>query len=315
MNRTIFTTNDIKNIMENVFKENTETITLNEDEETMEVDIYSYLNMEFYTYKKDITDSNGTFNGIEYSRNKNYALVETTDEEATISPDIDFVEKTGKVTFLVQESKINALEYYLQKIRNKYIGVPQKVLNNLGDTLNAYLLFGILQYEEPPETSSLGRVIIASIGFKITYLTNALTYSDYDISLSFDNKDYYQIPLNELSMQLIFANDQLAKYSRNDLAGIRNKTCSFVISMSFYDFIKPLTKMINEKFMLFTAIKKNNQEIGVQNINETIYLKIKINDENEYLILCTYDNIQKRMENASYSSTSLTLKGSATNVI
>ncbi len=307
MERTIFTSKDIMNIMENVFKENTETISIESFGETKEVDICSYLDVDFYTYKKDTTVGN--------THSKNFALVEALEEEATISPDIDFVEKTGKITFLMQESKAGVLEYYLQKIRNKYIGVPEKIMNNYGETLNAYLLFGIMQYEEAPETVSSGRSIICSIGFKITYLTNALTYSDYDISLSFDNEKYYQIPINEISMQIIFANDQLAKYSRNDLAGIRNKTCSFVISMSFYDFIRPLTELINEKFMIFTATKKNGQDIGIQNINETIYLKIKINNENEYLILCTYDNIQKRMENASYSSTSLTLKGSATNVI
>ena len=160
MERTIFTSKDIMHIMENVFKENTETISIESFGEVNDVDICSYLDVEFFTYKKDTTISN--------THSKNFALVEAIEEEATISPDIDFVEKTGKITFLMQESKAGVLEYYLQKIRNKYIGVPEKIMNNYGETLNAYLLFGIMQYDEAPETVSSGRIIYCSIGFKIT---------------------------------------------------------------------------------------------------------------------------------------------------
>ena len=52
MERTIFTSKDIMNIMENVFKENTETISIESFGETKQVDICSYLDVDFYTYKK-----------------------------------------------------------------------------------------------------------------------------------------------------------------------------------------------------------------------------------------------------------------------
>jgi len=332
MSKSVFTTQDVKNIIDNAFKEHTELVNIitknYQDQETVEqVDLKEYLNIQFYNFVHNIgiqknqekrdDEYDSWKSSLNMALNRSYALVETTDENATISPDIDFVEKSGQITFIVQERKINQLDYYIQKLRSIYLGQPQKIKNNFGETLNLYLLIGTLQYDSEPQTTGYGKTIECSVGFKITYLTNALTYSDYDISLSFDNSNYMHLPFNELSMQIIFANDALPKYNKSDLAGIRNKTASFVCSVSFYDFLKPVFYEINKRFMSFACNKLNGQDLPAQDINETVYLKIKVNkgdetnDSDEYLFLCTYDNIQKKIENASYSNMSLTLKGSA----
>lgn len=330
MIKSVFTTQDVKDIIDSAFKEHTEQVTIKSGDVEQQVDLQEYLNIQFYTFSQNLgiyhnqEKRNEEFenwrSSLNMALNKSYAVVETTSEDSTISPDIDFVEKSGQITFIVQERKINQLDYYIQRLRSIYLGQPQKIKNNFGETLNLYLLIGTLQYDEEPSNTSYGKTIVCSVGFKVTYLTNALTYSDYDISLSFDNREYYHLPFNELSLQIIFANDSLPRYNKSDLAGVRNKTASFVASVSFYDFLKPIFQEINKRFMSFACNKLNGQDLPAQDINEIVYLKIKVNkgDESdntdEYLFLCTYDSIQKKIENASYSSMSLTLKGSAVDV-
>lgn len=321
MSKSVFTTQNIKDIIDSAFKEHTEQIIIATNDKAETVDLQEYLNIQFYTFSQNLgvqknqekrqDEFDNWYSNLNMALNKSYALVETTSEDSTISPDIDFVEKTGQITFIVQERKINQLDYYIQRLRSIYLGQPQKIKNNFGDTLNLYLLIGTLQYDEEPSNTAYGKTIVCSIGFKITYLTNALTYTDYEVSLSFDNQNYYHLPFNELSLQIIFANDALPRYHKSDLAGVRNKTASFVASISFYDFLKPIFQEINKRFMLFACNKLNGQDLPAQDINELVYLKIGIQNENEYLFLCTYDNIQKKIENASYSNMSLTLKGSA----
>ena len=48
--------------------------------------------------------------------NEAYALVEITDEEVTVSQDIDSSTKTGNITFLIQTDKVKNLDYYVSKL-------------------------------------------------------------------------------------------------------------------------------------------------------------------------------------------------------
>ncbi len=312
MNRTILTTENVRDIIKNAFVKNDEEFKYVENSEEKSSSIVKFLNIKFYSFKNNyVKDEENKTIGVK--PNNSFALVEVNDEEATISPDIDFVEKSGTITFVIQESKIELLDYYMQKLRNTYLGQPEKIENNFGETLNTYLLFGILQYDNEPDDDQFGSSIKCSVGFKLTYLTNALTYSDYDLSISIDN-NFLHVPISELSMQIIFANDSLPKYNRRDTAGIINKTSTFVLSFSFYDFLKPLSEKLTDKFMSFAACKKNDEIIPIQDINSILPVKLKIRDD-EYLLYCAIDNIQKKVENGSYSNTSITLKGSAEDVI
>ena len=67
--------------------------------------------------------------------NESYGLVEKIDEEVTASQDIDSSIITGKVTFLIQTDKVKNLDYYVTKIRNKYLGVPQDIQKSYSDIL------------------------------------------------------------------------------------------------------------------------------------------------------------------------------------
>ena len=150
--RTILTSEDIKNIVENVFNgnlreserdssisysnPNSEDIVLVDEDgqEQEKVDIAKYLNVYFYNWKKRVVDTDDKYYGenqysefnswvesLNLSLNQAYALVEVVDEEAVVSQDIDSSTKVGRVTFIMQTNKIKNLEYYVEKVRNYYL--------------------------------------------------------------------------------------------------------------------------------------------------------------------------------------------------
>ncbi|MDR1138315.1 MAG: hypothetical protein LBK70_00340 [Clostridiales bacterium] len=314
--KSVFTTNDIKNIVYSAFKEHSVQVPIVTDGQEEVVDISEHLNIEFYTFVHYLEMDKEERKSLSTALDKSYAIVETGNESANVSADIDFVEKEGTITFIVQDHKVRMLDYFITRLRSIYLGQPQKIKNNFGEVLNLYLIIGIMQYETAPETTGLGDTVVCRVDFKITYLTNTLTYSDYDVSLSFDGTNFMHLPFNELSLQIIFASDALPRYAKNDIAGIRNKTADFVASVSFYDFLKEPFRAINDRFMRFGATRLNGQDLPSQDINKLVYLRIIVDNgdsgqADEYVYLCTYNAIQKKIENASYSTMSLTLKGSA----
>lgn len=222
--RTVFTTEDIKNIVENIFNGNLKQYKLSNGEiqynnpnsekiilvnensgEQEEKDIAEYLNISFYNWKQRLVekgeesiDTNPQLSVFEdwlqslnFSMDESYALVERIDEEVTASQDIDSATITGKITFLVQTNKISNLDYYLTKVRNSFLGNPQDIQNSYGDIIKAYILIGSLIYEQEPIMTQLGECVIVSSNFRISYLANAQTYNDTKVEISLDGDDYY----------------------------------------------------------------------------------------------------------------------------
>ena len=221
--RSIFTSEDIKNIIDIVFNgnlwlskasngtipyenPNSEQITLRdaETEESKQVDLAEYLNIKFYTWKQRLVskDTEGYEGGdlsvfedwlasLNFSINEAYALVEKVDEEVISSQDIDGATITGRATFIVQTDKVANLDYYVAKVRNSYVGNPQDLQNAYGENLKAYINIGALLYEQEPITMQLGECVVVSLNFSISYMADALTYNDCEIQISLDGDDEY----------------------------------------------------------------------------------------------------------------------------
>lgn len=222
--RTIFTVEDVKNIVENIFNgnlkqsklsngaieyinPNSEKIILinGDNEEKIEKDIAEYLNISFYNWKQrlvekgdnDIADNpqlsvfEDWVQSLNFSFNECYALVEKIDEEMTASQDIDSAVISGKITFLIQANKVSNLDYYTSKIRNAFLGVPQDIQNSYGEIIKAYILIGALVYEQDPIMTQIGECVVVTSNFRISYLANAQTYSDTKVEISLDGDDIY----------------------------------------------------------------------------------------------------------------------------
>ena len=222
--RTIFMTEDVKNIVENIFNgnlaqyraskgsiaynnPNSENILLidEDDGSQKQVDLAEYLNIKFYNWKErlvskddrdleerqQLTVFDDWVQSLNVSMNESYALVEKIDEEVTMSQDIDSSTITGKITFLVQTDKIKNLDFYVSKIRNAYLGNPQDIQNSFGDIIKAYIMVGALSYDQEPFMTQLGETVIVSCNFRISYLNNALSYNDTEVAISLTGDDTY----------------------------------------------------------------------------------------------------------------------------
>ena len=244
--RTILTSEDVKNIVVDLFNENNEEIIIRNADtgEQTTNDLVAYLNIEFYNWKQRVVEVSNTqlenfddfAESMLKSMNRAFALIELVDEEVVVSQDIDSATKMGKITFFIQADKVKNLEYYIQKLRMAYLGNPQEMINAEGNRMKLYYLFGTLIYDTEPIMTQVGEVIECSCNFNIGFLNYADTYGDYTISLSLDNTNFYVIPITKATAQAIFTATSVPTQTRPDLTGVLVNTISSVKTLSFFDY-------------------------------------------------------------------------------
>lgn len=352
--RTIFTIEDIKDIVEQIFNGNLKeyrlskgsipynnpnsekVLLIDEDDGTsQEVDIAEYLNVKFYNWKErlvskenDGVDSNPSLSVFEtwvqslnFSMNEAYALVEKIDEEVTASQDIDSSTIIGKVTFLIQTDKIKNLDYYVTKIRNNFLGVPQDIQNSYGEKIKSFIMLGALSYDQEPFTSQLGECVVVSLNFRLSYLADALTYSDTEILISLDGDDEYDengnvqgttkyltMPITKASFQNIFGTNAVPTSLRPDLTGFIANSISNAKTLTFFDFNKDLTMKFNDLFWRCSAIRVDGVLKAVEDVNIPVYIKVKSNNH-FYIYKDVIENMQKSLTNNDFNISSISLKG------
>lgn len=340
--RTVFTGNDLKQYIEYLFNGNFATyktsngstpyenpnseqiclIDTNDGSKT-DFDLAQYLNIQFYTWKdrliekstQGIDDSNPLHYfedwvaSLNFSMHESYALVEKTDEEIVASQDIDSATITGRITFLVQADKVSNLDYYIGKIRNKYLGMPQDIQNSYGDIIKAFLVLGIPIYEQEPSMTQVGECVIVSCNFRLSYLADARTYSDERIELSLDNQEnYYDLPLTRGSFQRVFNATPLPKYERPDLTGYINSSVASLETLSFYDYNKPLTNAFNELFWQYGAISIDGTPTTTLTPNIPVYIRITSGNK-VYVYKEVITQMEKVLVNNDFNICSISLKG------
>lgn len=357
--RTILTSEDIKNIVERIFNGNLKEKYINssfeyvnpnsekiyfvneDDGESEQKDLAEYLNIKFYSWKERVVSKSDYsiedepdmslydtwVNSLDFSLNEAYALVELTDEEVTASQDIDNATKLGTITFLMQTNKIKNLDYYINKIRNNYMGIPQEIQNSFGDIIKAYILLGTLMYDEAPQTTQVGEIIKVSCNFRISYLTNALSYTDTKFEISFSGDDlynengeivnaggeptttkYFEMPLTKITWQDIFDDNPLPYAERPDLTGFQATTISTIKTFSFFDFNKTLTLYINDLFWTLGAIKIDGQTAPVLDVNIPVFIRVTSNGH-FYVYKDMISQLEKVLANSDFNISSITLKG------
>ena len=315
--RTILTSEDVKNIVVDLFKENNEEIIIRNADtgEQTTNDLVSYLNIEFYNWKQRVVEVSNTqledfddfAKSMFNSMNKAYALIELVDEEVVVSQDIDSATKMGKITFFIQADKVKNLEYYIQKLRMAYLGNPQEMVNAEGNRMKLYYLFGTLLYDTEPIMTQVGEVIECSCNFNIGFLNYADTYGDYTISLSLDNTNFYVIPITKATAQAIFTATSVPTQTRPDLTGVLSTTISSVKTFSFFDYDITFTKLLNHLFWSLSAIKIDNVDTIATDVNKYIYVKVETGDHT-YLYKDVITQLDKTITNNDFTITTMTLK-------
>lgn len=352
--RTIFTTEDLKDIIETIFNgnlkayrtskgsieyknPNSEKILLIDeyDNSQEEKDIAEYLNISFYNWKDRLVSKSDEddydreklsvfdswVQSLNFSMNEAYALVEKIDEEVTASQDIDSATIIGKITFLVQADKIKNLDYYISKIRNSFLGVPQDIQNSYGDIIKSFIMLGSLFYDQEPFMTQLGEMVIVTSNFRLSYLADAQTFSDTKIEISLTGDDTYNsdgvivgetkyltMPITKATFQDIFGTTPLPTSSRPDLTGFVANSLSTAMTLTFFDFNKELTKAFNDLFWRCSAFRVDGELKPEEDVNIPVFIKIT-NNGHSYVYKNIIDNMQKSLTNNDFNVCSITLKG------
>lgn len=333
--KTILTTNDICNFIGTIFAENSEPIGITNEYsgEREEKDIAKYLNIKFYAWKNRVIekgddqyinpmymDYDTWVQSLNLSMDESYALVEMQDEEVTVSKDIDSCNKIGQITFLVQSDKMTILDYYLHKLRNQYLGNTFIFQNSNGDKLKAFMLLGVPIYEEEPIQTQLGECIVVKCNFQFTYINNAETYADYEISFSvggeftFDEQGntitkptFSKVILSKMTPQLAFIVNPITVQDRPDLTGSIASASSSSFAISFFDFENDFIDKLNDIFWSQTSFIKNDKLQNIQNVQVPIYMRVE-NKNNVYIYKCLIESITKTITNNDFVVTNLSLK-------
>lgn len=344
--KTILDVEDLRNIVNNIYNGNLEAIKsgleedyvnpmsepitlIDEDGAKTEKDLAQFLNISFYSWKKRIAEKQGELNeddmtawinSVNHSLNEAYALVEVLDEEVTASQDIDASNITGRITFLIQTEKMPNLDYYIRKIRNTYLGVPQTIQNSFGDNITAFIVMGIPTFDQDPTMTPVGECTVCSCNFRISYLGDAQTSSDTQVLISLDGDDtysggeivgethYMEMPITKTTHQRIFTKDPVPMAQRPDLTGSIVKAVANTMTISFYDFNKTLTNRFNALFWRLSAIKVDGYDQVTQEVNIPVFIKI-VNGGHFYIYKCVVANMEKVITNGDFNICSISLDG------
>ena len=233
----------------------------------------------------------------------------------------------GKITFLIQTDKIKNLDYYVTKIRNTFLGAPQEIQNSYGNIVKAFIMIGALLYDQEPITMQLGECVIVSLNFKISYLADALTYSDTEIEISLNGDDLYdqngnivdaqgnptetkylKMPITKASFQNIFSTNPIPTAERPDQTGFIATALSTAKTFTFFDFNKDLNNQFNDIFWSYPAYRINGLITNVKDVNVPVFIRV-ICGGKSYVYKDMIDNMQKNLTNNDFNISSITTKG------
>lgn len=320
--RTLFTNEDMSNLLQDVFNENTIDVTLidADTQEKTDSDMVSYLNVEFYNWWRHATTSvedrieNGTNvfeawkDSLNYSMDKSFALIEQTDEETIASQDIVGATIRGRTTFLCNADKITNLEYYMRYLKSIYTGNPIKRQTTNGSYVLGYLTLGVLLYDSEPEMTQYGEMITAVVNWNFSYMEVAGTYGDVALTLSLDDTNYYDMAITKYTWQNIFTTEAVPTSNRVDLTGFIVKAISHNLTIAFFDFDNSLVNALNSVFWALNAVEIDNVSQSTQDVNIPIYVKAVVNNHTyKYKMVLT--DMQKVFSNNDFTISSITLKG------
>lgn len=249
MSKTEFNTYDIRKLFESVYNGLTyDIVELNQYLGTQkQVKIQDFIKLSLYDYKLDIKFDNlfeesEAFNFPNLDNwlmsngdtSRTYGLVELVSKNLTASIDIDMGSVNAKITFIINQDKVEPLENFISKLRTQYLGREIDYINKDNEKLAMYIELGDLTYESEPFSSPIGRTLIISLDLGISYISGADTYNDNEIMLSLDNEKYYKMPIINLSDAFVFTNKSNISQERPYRSGIINTNVIKTQTLSFW---------------------------------------------------------------------------------
>ena len=240
-----YTDYELKELIKTLFNDNDFSITTTDSQNNItQVDsIVNYLNIEFYTQKKDLRDAN-YFNPFDidsinqYARSlgislkKAFGLVEITNNTPMTALDLDGGNLVGKVSVVIQTDRVANLDFYITYLRNKYVGAFEDIVSQ-DKTYTSHIVISGLDKTEVYECA-LGQCITATFEISIAYLEKAETYQDDTFTISLDNTNFYSIPVSRKTKSLIFTGKTQTRQDNPTQSGLVNASASVALDLTYW---------------------------------------------------------------------------------
>lgn len=253
MAKTQITAYDMMSLFKSVWSDSGYTIIIQEEDGTKkEMDIQQYLRADFYTYIKDLRENNDCFeddNGIEFNfpnfdswvaskgmTQATYGQVELVGLEVVASEDIDMGSANAKIDFIVNIDKADLLEKYLAYLRVNIAGKVKTFINADGETLNSYFTIGDVSYDEQPFDTPLGKCVIISTQFSMSFIQATLSSNDSIVEISLDGTNYERLLYTTDTEDITFTGKANLVSNKPYANGTINASVSYVRVISYWVF-------------------------------------------------------------------------------
>lgn len=293
-----FTNYELSKLVSDIFTSNdiSFTITDSQSEQTSVDSIVDYLNIDFYSFRKELKDTDlssdmvsqleqwylSSANGLNHA----YGLVEIEENSVMTSYDFDGGSIRATITIMIQSDKVSNLDYFITYIRNKYVGVIEDLVDETTNTTySTHLVFSNVESSEPTE-SAFGTASRVTIGLDLSYMEKSMTYQDerFGIALDFDtNGDLTQFdgfPISRCSENIIFTGKAQIRQNTPNLSGQvnANATLSFTFTywlLNSYETLQELDdtmKGLCYSYRYFRGTQATFIENTAQDINVPVYI-------------------------------------------
>ena len=284
-----YTDYELKELIKSLFTDNDFSITTTDSQNniTQVNSIVDYLNIEFYTQKKDLRDSN-YFNPFDIdsinqyvrslgqSLKKAFGLVEITNNTPMTALDLDGGNLVGKVSIVIQTDRVANLDFYITYLRNKYVGVFEDIVSQ-DKTYTSHIVISGLDKTEVYECA-LGQCITATFEISIAYLEKAETYQDDTFTISLDNTNFYSIPISRKTKSLIFTGKTQTRQDNPTQSGLVNASASVALDLTYWliesnDFFNELDLLMEKASCEHYTINSGVTPIRNNEVNIPVYAK------------------------------------------
>lgn len=308
MEKILITNESVLLKTQEMFKENTKTITIQKGDEIKQVDLYTDLNPYFFCFQKDTTPTG--FYGLSEETQSDYieqitnqlqqtmVLVEVSNIDMISSPDIDGGNFTATLTFFIPTDKVANLDYYITYLRNVYQGKYDK----WGDDSEAILIakIGELQVNDNPFNSPIGRTNICTLEISFGYLDNCTNYTEESekIQVSEDNVNYVVMPISQASVSVVMTTMQNTRIDNPKAIGDISTSSTIGITLSYYELSKfPLFATISDKLLGVCSLESSNYDLNN-------YLYVKFRNHTFKMVVKSYT---ANITNTDFTSVALSL--------
>lgn len=249
MNKTEFSTYDIKEIFNNMWLSKRYDITeINEYQQTQkQVDVVDYIKLYTYEYKLDLKE-NSLFESDDYNfpnldrwlesrgdTSRTYCLIEKTKINLTASSDLDMGSVNARATIICNQDKAEIIENHINIIRDELLGKALTYFNREQDNVTIYINIGDINYETEPFTSALGRTLILSIDFTISYINGADTYTDLGFKISLNaSGEYKSVPFAKMTTNYVFTSKPNISQDKPNISATMITNLTRATTISFW---------------------------------------------------------------------------------